>query len=146
MSKQLEAKPVQVSSPAGLLRILNKEYIFNNDDVVVAVLKNESIFGASELYSVHYSSHLDSELNTITFYEEIADMLRDDEGTFAIVPVRGRDHNHVDAGEVENIFSDYYVLDVIQADWTEKTWASDMCSDDNCCDQSMTQSFLEEQI
>jgi len=146
MSKQLEAKPVQVDSPAGLLRILNKEYVFNNDDVVVAVLKNEGLFGSNELYSVHYSSHLDSELNTITFYEGIADMLRDDEGTFAIVPVRGRDRNHVDVGEVENIFSDYYVLDVVQADWNEKTWASDMCDNPSCCDQSMTQSFLEEQI
>jgi len=142
MSKQLEAKPINISSPAQLLRVLNEEYSFTNDQVVVAVIESHGLFQPGAIHSIHENTVIDSGMPTNDFYEQIAEFLRDEEDTFAIVPVRGRDRSHVDPDVIEGIFADHQVLDVIQVDWTEKTWASDMCGDNNCCDQSMTQSFL----
>lgn len=143
MSKQLETKPVKINSPAELLRVLNSEYTLTNDETIVAILKTSGFLDPTVLHSIHTNAFADSEINTVSFFETIADYLRDEDGVFAVVTVRGCNVDKVDADEVEDIFSEHHVLDIIQVDWTKKTWASDMCGDPGCCDQSMTQSFLK---
>ena len=66
MSKQLEAKSIKISSPAELLRVLNKEYSFTNDETIVAVLESEGLFGPTNLHAIHTNAFADSEINTVS--------------------------------------------------------------------------------
>jgi hypothetical protein len=146
MSNQITLEGPQISSPKQLLQVVNEKLPLSNNDVAVVVMSTEGIFGTSHIKHVYIMDYVDDQTAT-DFYVRVAVDIADEE-SYGIALVRGRDRNYVDSDLAEKFFNEHghFVLDILQVDWTEKTWASDMCKDASCCDQSMTQSFLEEEI
>lgn len=147
MSNQITLEAPQVSSPKQLLQVINERLPLTNDDLAVVVMSTENIYGQAFIKHVYLLDLIDNKTAT-DFYVEVADKISSDGEDYGIALVRGRDRNYVDSDLAEAFFNDHghYVLDILQVDWKEKTWASDMCKDTSCCDQSMTQPFLEEEI